>query len=129
MEEKINLLVKGLINKKLTWKEFLKLTTSFKTVKAESFSLNSLADLFHKLESNDLRVHTLVMGSGLYKKIEDSSSQSLFDPETKKSNFDKGLKGMIWGAQVYVTRKCPSQTIVALSEAEWKKRATLIIKD
>jgi hypothetical protein len=99
-----------------TWEEFLasiRIISRIKTVYRE-LDPSILADLFAELERTESRVGRVYMNSKAFSAIR-KQGRSWFDSETCAEKIKQGIMGMMWGAEIIVSKSFPDNTVIAVS--------------
>lgn len=102
--------------------------TSNATVAAAApLDKGDLADIFGRIERHDLRVSKIFMNAEDFTDLR-KFNRDLYDPETQQQLLRTGLQGVMWGAQVIVTRTVPRGKIFVLADSEFVGRIPVRIE-
>lgn len=81
-------------------------------------SLNALNQCFATIESHDLTVGKIVMHPLRYADVR-NWGKTVYDEATTKEVLTTGLFGHIYTADIHVSSKCPTTTVIVLAPAEY----------
>jgi len=102
-----------------TWEEFLteiRVQERIKTAYRELIP-SILADLFAKVESQDLRVDKVLMNAFTFSSVR-KWGRDVLDIETDSEKIMKGFMAKVWGGQIIVTKKVPDLIVLAVNDTE-----------
>jgi hypothetical protein len=118
------------IGSTMSFEDFLKTLNVRATIKSafKRLSPEILLDTFRELEKSpgDRRVAVMFMNAYNYSEVR-KFGQNLLDQETKRTELQKGHMAMTWGALIVVCIKVPVNTILFVSDEEFKDAVVLKI--
>ena len=86
-----------------------------------------LAELFRSIEDKKLRVHAVIMDARVYADLR-RWEKDILTIETEADLVHQGMMAYLWGSLVFVNKKMPPNTIVALSEDKYLVLSAVEIK-
>jgi hypothetical protein len=112
--------------KKICFEEFMKSFTKVHEMKTvlSPLAVSDLADLFAEVESEELRVESVLMGPRTYSDVRKWGRDAI-NIETEKENLQKGLMAYVWGAYMMVNKCVPEGVVIVTSEEDKKICAKL----
>ena len=105
----------------MTYEEFIKSLkeTEELSMTCSSFRTKHLIESFAKVESKNYRVAEIYLNAYNYSDVR-KWGREILDIETSASTLRKGIMAHCWGARMVVTRKMPIDTVLVLSESEFR---------
>jgi hypothetical protein len=100
-----------------TWEEFLKPIQIVSSMQTAYQQLNPeiLADLFAEMESIETLVKHIFMNAKVFTVIR-HYGRNWYDSETSAEKIKQGIVGVIWGADITVSKSVPDNTVLVTSE-------------
>ena len=83
-----------------------------------NFGMDDLADAFAMVERHDLRVDKVAMNPARFKVFR-TMGRDYMDAEIQASILKTGFMGMLWGAEIYMSREIPEDTILVCGEPDY----------
>ena len=83
-----------------------------------ALTLNALNQAFATIESHDLTVGKIVLHALRYADIR-NFGKTVYDEATQKEVLTTGLFGHLFTADIHVSSKCPTDTVILLAPAEY----------
>jgi len=83
-----------------------------------NFGMDDLADAYALVEAHDLRVDKIAMNPKRFKVFR-TMGRDYMDAEIQASILKTGFMGMLWGAEIYMSREIPEDTILVCGEPEY----------
>ena len=130
MENKIYPFHEQLMNGK-TYEELIQTLTIRATLTTPKFGMSiqaALADGFHEIEKESLRINEIIMNARTYMDIR-KLGHDWIDFETSAEKLNRGILAFIWGAAILVTKAVPDNTILLLPEPDTKNIVVILRAD